>query len=97
METSPSFLHTPFRACGHYLLMRPSHASKTKGKRPACRFFGARRSRGVPLPPTPLCVCVPSLVLVVGNQKKVELAVSLEGLGVDVIQTEGKFSLDPSK
>lgn len=29
--------------------------------------------------------------------EKVELAVELEGLGVDVIQTEGKFSLDPSK
>lgn len=28
---------------------------------------------------------------------KVNLAQELEALGVDVIQTEGKFSLDPSK
>lgn len=30
-------------------------------------------------------------------EEQVDLAVELEGLGVDVIQTEGKFSLDPSK
>ena len=29
--------------------------------------------------------------------QKVNLAQELETLGVDVIQTEGKFSLDPSK
>lgn len=36
----------------------------------------------------------PSVLIV---SSKVNLAQELEALGVDVIQTEGKFSLDPSK
>ncbi|CAM9117526.1 unnamed protein product [Scytosiphon promiscuus] len=45
------------------------------------------------LPTTPLSVTVPHTL---DLDEQVELAVELERLGVDVIQTEGKFSLDPS-
>ena len=38
-----------------------------------------------------------TLTVTLTENRKVNLAVELEGLGVDVIQTEGKFSLDPSK
>ncbi|CAM9193365.1 unnamed protein product [Discosporangium mesarthrocarpum] len=46
------------------------------------------------LPQTPLSVTVPHTLHL---DEQVNLAQDLETLGVDVIQTEGKFSLDPSK
>ncbi|CAM9323757.1 unnamed protein product [Hapterophycus canaliculatus] len=52
-----------------------------------------RKTRAL-LPTTPLSVTVPHTL---DLDEQVDLAVELEGLGVDVIQTEGKFSLDPSK
>ncbi|CAM9858065.1 unnamed protein product [Ectocarpus sp. 12 AP-2014] len=52
-----------------------------------------RKTRAL-LPTTPLSVTVPHTL---DLDDQVDLAVELEGLGVDVIQTEGKFSLDPSK
>lgn len=44
-----------------------------------------------PLPQPPPRGCV------VKRTPQVNLAVELESIGADIIQTEGKFSLDPSK
>ncbi|CAM9143010.1 unnamed protein product [Pylaiella littoralis] len=46
------------------------------------------------LPTIPLSVTVPHTL---DLDEQVNLAIELESLGVDIIQTEGKFSLDPSK